>query len=275
MRCLIVGCQRSGTTLLRHVLSAGSMLIFDENWIATYLYRERFHANNWRGHGWDYDDEDTIIWDKKAQLFLWDTYHTYFRKLKAPRHVAWGMKSPGFNMACAIPYMAKLFASLKFIYLVRDPRDTFASMERSEKMMNNLPRHFNRDSINSPDLVDLSQRPYEYWAAVNSEIIEHSRNMPDRFYTLRFEEWMEDPVANTRAVCDFLNISFSTSMIEPFTQRISRSSVVSMSKDDYESGNIVIQKTAVDRWKRDLSPEQAKKVIKYSADVAQELGYVT
>lgn len=260
--------------MLRHVLSEGSVFIFDENWIASYLYRERFHANQWRGLGWEFDDEDTDIWDKKAQQFLWDTYHAYFRKVKAPHHVAWGMKSPGFNMACAIPYMAKLFASLKFIYLVRDPRDTFASMERSKKMMNYLPRHFNRDSINSPDLVDLSQRPYEYWADVNREILEHSSSMPDRFYTLRFEEWMEDPLAKTEAVCNFLNISFSTSMLEPFTKRISRSSVVSISKDDFASGNITVQKTAVGRWKRDLTSAQAEKVMRYSEDVAREVGYV-
>lgn len=274
MKCMIVGCQRSGTTLLRHVLNAGSLFMFEESWVAAYLYRERFHANGWRSQGYDYEDENTNIWDEKSKQFLFDTYQSYFLRDKSPRHKVWGMKSPGYNMACSIPYLAKLFVDLKFVYLVRDPRDTFSSMSQSEKMMGNLPRHYYVDSINSPDLVNLSQHPYEYWSDVNREILTHRREMPGRFYTLKFEDWMMDPLANTKLICDFLDLSFDRGMLEPFTRNISQSSVISMSKSDFESGKTTLHKTAVDRWKNDLSFDQVKEVMKYSADISVKFGYV-
>lgn len=273
MKCLIVGCQRSGTTLLREVLSAGSILIFDESWIAAYFHRERFHANQWRSQSWGYDDENTQIWDQRVRNFLKFTYQSYFEKDRKPRHRYWGMKSPGLNMACTIPYLAKLFDHLKFVYLVRDPRDTFASMKGSHQMMNHLPDSFYENSINSPDLVNLSVRPLAYWSLVNQEILMHRRLMPDRFYTLHFEKWIADPTGFTSEVCRFLEIPFHTGMLEPFTRRISQASVVSMRKEDFESGNYVTRATPSGRWQRDLLPEDVDSLMGISGPTAQELGY--
>jgi|SRR3989304_4967729 len=274
MKCLIVGCQRSGTTLLREVISTGNILIFDENWIASYFYRERFHAHKWRGCGWEYDDEDTKIWDDGVRSFLKYTYQNYFEKIKKPHHLQWGMKSPGLNMACAIPYLAKLIEKLQFVYVVREPRDTFASMKNSKQMLYSLPNNFYGDSINSPDLVALAIRPYEYWGEVNKEILSHREKMPERFYTLWFEKWMDNPVLYTKDICDFLQVPFNTDMLEPFTRKISQASVVSMEKEDFYAGRFVTKASAVGRWRYDLSSEEVDRLMKSSEHSARILGYL-
>jgi len=274
MRCMIVGCQRSGTTLLREILNSGELLVFDENWIAAYLYRERFHAFQWRSQGYAYDDDDTRIWDMRARQFLKYTYQSYFERERKPSQTGWGMKSPGLNMAYAIPFLAGLFKELKFIYMVRDPRDTYASMKNSEKMMNYLPGNFYQDSINSPDLVDLYLNPFSYWASVQREILKHREEMPERFHTIYFERLMESPLDCLEALCNFLQINFKEEMLEPFTRKISNSSVISMDRQDYLRGNFVLKRTAVGRWIRDLTPEEANQIVKHSRIEAEKLGYL-
>ena len=270
---MIVGCQRSGTTLLRHVLSEGQICVFEENCIPAYFYRERYHAHTWRGQGLEYDDPDTLVWDRHAKDFINGIYKSYYRKHKARRHNSWGLKAPGLNMAESVPYMARLFPEPKFVNMVRDPRDTVASMLRQQKMTGYRPESFYSDSLNSPDLVDISCDPYSYWSKLNEIILRQRESLGGRLMLVHYENWMDDPEVITKKICHFLDIDFSKEMMRQFTKNISNASGVSMSEADFKNGMYRASTSAIGRWKKGLTQEQIEKLIAHSEKTVEALGY--
>src|SRR5262249_30994411 len=144
----ILGCQRSGTTLLKEVLHAGQIFMMDENWSLAYLHRERWHASGvWSSvSNGAYEQR---LWDESVKAFTMLTYEGYYASKRDQRHLSWGVKAPGVNMARTAEYLASLFPELRFVILTRDPRDVFASMKASPRMLHNLPRDFYSGPINS------------------------------------------------------------------------------------------------------------------------------
>ncbi len=270
---VILGCQRSGTTLLKEVLNTGEIFMFEENWILPYFYRERWHACGVWHREIDVETEEQAIWDGAVRMFVENSYGVSFRKNRQARHRFWGAKSPGLNMARTSKYLKKIFTGLKFIILVRDPRDTFASMQASPNMISYLPENFYRDAVNSPDLLELSNSPHSYWGMVYSELDVTASLFPNSCYIMKYEDLLKNPLERVRDLCSFLSIPFSSEMLEPFTRRISNASTVSMSYEDYLAGNFSISGSAVGRWKKYLSDNDCSKIIENNRLVAEEWGY--
>ncbi len=271
---VILGCQRSGTTLLREILNTGSIHMIEENWILAYFQRERWHANGlWHRPSSD-DTLEQQEWDTAVRQFVESTYGRHFARNRKERHIGWGTKAPGLNMARSIPYVSKIFPSVRYVIMTRDPRDVLASMKASPGMVGNLPSNFAEGCINSPDLVEIYHDLYAYWGRVYSALEVACSTVPTNFLTLRYEEMMTHPSDAVQAVCQFLSIPFSPSLVEPFCRKISNASVVSMNHDDYERGDFVIAQSAVGRWKKDLSRQDLDRLIDAGADVASRWGYV-
>jgi hypothetical protein len=270
----ILGCQRSGTTLMREIMNAGETFMLEENWIWSYFQRERWHAGGvWHQPGMDVSPEQ-MIWDEAVKHFIAKTYEIYFSQKKNDRHTGWGVKAPGVNMARAATYLAGLFPELRFIVMSRDPRDVLTSMRKSPKMMNNLPSDFTVTATNSPDLVEIYFRPYAYWGLVYSALDGLMKSFPDRCHYVRYEEMAADPLAAVTKVCEFLGISFRTELLEPFCRNISNSSVVSMEYEDYLAGRFVTVRSSVGRWKNRLNDDDLMQLTKESGSVAERWGYL-
>src|SRR3990172_6568376 len=147
-KAAILGCQRSGTTLLKEILNAGQIFMMEENWIWAYLNRERWHACGvWQDS--NIPSPEQSLWDQSVKAFTKVAYEQYFTAKKSDHHQYWGVKAPGLNMAKTVGYLESLFPELRFVIVVRDPRDVFASMKSSPRMLDYLPADFYSSPTNS------------------------------------------------------------------------------------------------------------------------------
>lgn len=272
-RVAILGCQRSGTTLLREILNTGAIHMIEENWILAYFQRERWHSNGVWHRPTSEETLDQQEWDAAVRQFVESTYGRHFARNREARHIGWGTKAPGLNMARCVPYVSRIFPSVRYVILTRDPRDVLASMKASPRMVGNLPSNFAESCINSPDLVEIYHDLYAYWGRVYSALEEARSAAHPNFLTLRYEEMMVHPSHAVQTVCQFLCIPFSPSLVEPFCRKISNASVVSMNHDDYERGDFVVAQSAVGRWKKDLTAEDVNRLTESNAAVASRWGY--
>jgi hypothetical protein len=269
----VLGCQRSGTTLLREILNTGQILMFEENWVWSYFCRERWHAGGVWHSDPTTDSNEQIIWDNAVRIFATQTYEKYFDLKREDCHKYWGVKAPGLNMAKTARYLEKIFPDLRFVIVVRDPRDTLVSMRASPKMMGNLPDDFYGSSINSPDLVEIFFTPHGYWGRVYATLGQMVESVGSKCHTIRYEEMLDKPVDTIRGVCAFLGVQFATAMIEPFTRKISNASVISMAHEDYLAGHFRVSQRAAGRWKKELSRADYEKLVYESGKVAKAWGY--
>jgi len=247
--------------------------MFEENWITAYAYRERLHAYGVWHSSQSADSFEQRQWDTEVTKFIENTYFNYFMKRKERRHICFGTKSTGLNMALASRYIAQLFSKVRFVIVIRDPRDTYASMKNSPRMIGPIPRNFYEDSINSPDLVELSVHSFDYWGRVYDAVRALLSEIPNHCYLLRYEALLANPEEEVSGLCEFLSVKFDTSMLRPFCCNISNASVVSMSEDDYLAGNFKISKSPIGRWRKDLSLFEQHKLSTANSAVAQYFGY--
>jgi hypothetical protein len=269
----ILGCQRSGTTLLKEILHTGQIYMFEENWIWAYFARERWHAVGTWHNSADILSSEQILWDKSVEKFVQNSFSNLFGQKKSKRHKYWGIKAPGLNMARTAPYLERIFPELKFVIVVRDPRDTLASMNKSPKMMNYLPRDFSDSPVNSPDLVEIFFEPFKYWGKVYSELNTLVSNFPRKCLVVKYEEMIDSPKGSIENICAFLEIDFKDDILEPFCRNISNASVVSMTYSSFLAKKFIATHKAVGRWKKDLNQNDIIKLFYDSGSVAKVFDY--
>jgi hypothetical protein len=270
----ILGCQRSGTTLLREILHAGSVCMFEENWILSYFARERWHAvGSWHNTSENLSPQQKN-WDESVKKFMGNSFDQMFLENRDKRHKFWGIKATGLNMAKTVPYLNSLFGNVKFIVLVRDPRDTFASMKKSPQMMNYLPYDFYNSPVNSPDLVEIYHEPYKYWDRVYSQLGTITEKFKGNVLTVKYEDMLDMPKETVENICKFLNVDFVDQMIEPFCRNISNASVVSMNHADFLNKNFVVSNRAVGRWQKELNNDELNCLMSECSETAKRYGYL-
>jgi hypothetical protein len=174
----IVGCQRSGTTLLRLILDAHPRLsvgpesrflddlakVTGEEWprIEPYgLPREYFH-------------------ERFAQLFH-DFHMDYARRRGKQR---WGDKSPRYTLR--IPYLDELFPNCQIVHVIRDGRDVVTS---------------HRERWGYASAYKATAKWQRYIEAARAD---GARLGDGRFAEVRYESLVDDPEPELRTLLEFL-----------------------------------------------------------------------
>jgi hypothetical protein len=213
----ILGCPRSGTTLLTLMLSSHPRLaIPPESRFLVPIWRQRLRFGDLR------DDDNRArlaaeIVARKGRKFnhlrvdreqvrqaiiegdptigsaLGEVYRTYARKHGKPR---WGDKQPTYFRN--IDMLRTMWPEAQFIHLVRDGRDCVASLKRMS--------WFTRGHIAATAIwvhsIDCGTRA--------------ARRLPDRsFVEVRYEDLVQDYPTVLRGLCDFLGEEFSEDMLRP------------------------------------------------------------
>jgi sulfotransferase family protein len=165
----------------------------------------------------------------------------------------WVEKTPHNELFAATIF--NWFPAAKLIYIVRDPRATFASVRGFQKIMRVKPMSALRFCV-------------EWHASLQA-----NRRNATRFPTLtiKYEDLVVDPQPTIAKICDFLDISFQDSLLQPtfdgadFTGFSSHSSFATQFK--------TIDRSSLAKWK-DVLPPRDIQVIDYllAKDMAA-LGY--
>jgi len=212
----VVGCPRSGTTLLQVMLhSHRRIAIPPETRFLIPLYQQRAEfgdltddgnrrelatfitrrGSKFRDLGLDVRQVSREIVEGPPTVgsAAGILFRAYARRFDKER---WGDKRPGYFSY--IPELLRMFPDAQLIHLVRDGRDCVASLKR-------MP-WWEHDSVVSMCV----------WAQAVDYCRRAGRRVgPQRYIELQYEQLVADPEPELRRLCEFLEEDFDPSMLTP------------------------------------------------------------
>jgi len=219
----IVGCPRSGTTLLQWVLKSHPRISFPSGESGFFI---RFYRNI-REYG-DLSHVENVerllrdIWATKPQylekMFLgfkfdpvkfsihfcqqgWDSYPEiinglYLENAKVEAKIRWGDKTPFYVLH--LEKILDMFPTAQVIHVIRDGRDVALSL-------------FGRKKDFGICNVYCAAKYWEQYVTVGQKF---GNKLPDSTYMeLRYEDLITDTAGSLKKVCSFLEEEFSVSLL--------------------------------------------------------------
>ena len=261
----LVGCGRSGTTLLRAMcdshpdlavppeshfvvpLAPRSSDAFDAAAFLDRLYgQERFLL-------WELDRGDVEgALRRSAVAGYADAVRVVFG-VWADSHgkSRYADKTPGYVLH--IPLLARLFPESVFVHLVRDGRDVASSFLEL-------------------GWADTVEEAALHWKLRVRRGRRAGSALPARrYHELRYEDLVADPEGSLRRLCDVIELPFSDHMLthERHAAEVARTT----SHPEYHRRLARATTGGLRDWRRELAPEQVVRFELVAGDLLQELGY--
>jgi hypothetical protein len=236
----VVGCSRSGTTLLRALLDAHPLLAVPPESHFAVLPRLRLRRDPWfRLWGIDPPDvRDLDVADAVRAVFA-----AYAAAQDKPRYAD---KTPHY--VSHLPLLAKRFPEARFVHVVRDGRDVALSL---------LEVPWGPDDVEGAAL-HWRRRVLEGRAAGLG---------PERYRELRYEALVADPERELRALAAWLELPYDPAMLDPAR----RPEAVPYRE---HHGRLALAPTVGLRdWRREMSAAEAARFHAVAGDALAELGY--
>ncbi|MEM2125310.1 MAG: sulfotransferase [Candidatus Methanosuratincola sp.] len=269
----VVGAPRSGTTLLRYILTSHSRIYIppESNFIPRFFPKPsetplttqqaeriiegilsyRVFFKDWKDERPDPTTFVTSLPDLCPATILSSLYKSYSRQYNAIR---WGDKSPIYTSHMDL--IAKIFPSAQFIHIVRDGRDVALSMLKAYQGR----RFF---------YVDLCFAARSWKRRVRKARSSGHRLGPDRYFEVRYEDLVAEPVPTLSQMCDFLGEKYEHSMAEPEKE----------AQEHYHSKGIhaatqrPLSPRSAGRWLKEMTQEDQRLFFSLAGDTLVELGY--
>jgi hypothetical protein len=211
----VVGCPRSGTTMLQLMLHAHPRIaVPPETRFLLAAYRRRYEIgdladpdNRLALAGWivgtpQFDDLGLDPGQVIAAITaapgtlgsaLGTVFKLYAERFGKPR---WGDKRPSYLRN--LPILLRLFPDAQIIDIVRDGRDCVASLKETPWR----PDDFG-------DLID-------HWArSADASRRAARRYSPSTYHQVRYEDLVASPAVHLRKICDFLGEDYDPAMARP------------------------------------------------------------
>lgn len=283
----IVGNSRSGTTLLARVLSKHSQIhILNEthfltsyekqrksfsqleqqdkihliNLLLTVEYKGIFYQSEYQENS----DEAQEIFTRCAECKTFASLLAFFFQYVAEKKgkIICGDQTPSHIFYAED--ILKLFPNAKFINIVRDPRAVLLSQKnkwKAAKKMYMPTRETVRTFFNyHPITTSL------LWKKGVEAAAQADNNLPSNiFYTLQFEQLLDDPESVLQKLCNFIGVGFETSMMDVN---------VSMSSNETDEGKKGIRPEVMDHWRQRLSGSEIFISEKINGRLAEKEGYL-
>ncbi|QKG22278.1 sulfotransferase family protein [Actinomadura verrucosospora] len=213
----VLGCPRSGTTLLQQMLHSHRRLaVPSETRFVHVAYARRLRFGDLRaepnrralaewitaGDGTKFDalglDAAAVVDDIAAgPPTLGSALAAVFRRYAREHGKArWGDKRPSYFRK--VPMLLRLFPDAQFVHLVRDGRDAVSSLAR-------MPWYDG----------DVHSAALTWREAVDTGSRLARRLGPDRYYEMRYEDLVADPERSLFMLCGFLEEEYDEAMAEP------------------------------------------------------------
>lgn len=260
----VVGSARSGTTLLRLMLNAHpDVAVPPESRFVTELWTDKTNVSvelflqRLDGHrlfrAWELPIEavraelGAVEYAPYPEAIL-AAYRAYARSAGKS---LFGDKTPRYIEH--IPLLDRLFPAARFVHLVRDGRNVALSYA---------------DVPFGPKTV---ARAAALWAERVSKGIDAGRSLEaGRYIELRYEDLVEDPAGEIKTLCDFLELSFDSAMLD-YTER-ARDSMLSRAAR-YNPHLSEKPTTGVRSWEDSMPPRHVEIFEAIAGDVLSKLGY--
>ena len=212
----VVGCGRSGNTLLRKMLvSGGDVSIPPESYVLPRIvkYFLMYNYLPWNilsagilnefesypeFHTWGIRLEPVLNKARaleKPERTLENLLQLVYREyLESQNHLAskWGDKTPINSLY--INKIHKVFPGAKYVHMLRDPRATTASYLKA-------------------GLKDSVEEAVTFWVNSTNAIVSFKKRYPHLVTTIEYEDLVKNPEIQLNNVCRHLNVNFKESML--------------------------------------------------------------
>lgn len=271
---LIVGCGRSGTSLLRSMLaSAPGVCIPNElGFVGTLVRRAPKRAlrslqngdvdglldyvfSSWRIRESGVEREQVAHLLRSSRVLTWNDVYlavlAVYRDARGALRI--GEKSPA--NVYVLPALAHDFPEARFIHVVRDPRAVVASLKRA-------PFASNRAGALVQRWV-RAMRSHEWGVGHLSR---------ERYLTISYETLVSADVARVlHRCCDFLEVPYSTDMLQ-FHERLELG-FADRQRAHMQSTLLPVFSDSTERWRQELSPKEIALVQHAAGTWMDDLGY--
>ncbi|MBG0562113.1 sulfotransferase family protein [Actinoplanes aureus] len=266
----VVGCPRSGTTMLQLMLHAHPRIALPpENRFLLPAYSRRYEFGDlaeperrralarfivstpqFGDLGLDPDTTVEAIVAAPPTLgsALGTVFKLYADRFGKPR---WGDKRPAYLRN--LPVIRRLFPDAQIINIMRDGRDCVASL---------------RETPWAPADLDTM---IDYWARSADASLRAARRYPsDVYHQVRYEDLVTDPGTHLREICRFLGEEFDTAMARP-------AELAPVAVPEYKTWHALTRSDVTDErvasWRRRLTPDEISRCEAIFGDRLTRFGY--
>ncbi|MEM7766267.1 MAG: sulfotransferase [Pseudomonadota bacterium] len=225
----VLGIPRAGTTLLASILAAHTGVSAFR--LETHFFLQR-NYQYLRIPGVDPADIRSMVLTSTSRVDLYDRLaRRMVGDAPAPQRVL--EKTPGH--ARLLPELLTGFPNAQFVFLIREPRDAYASLQGGVKLPRFTPAQY-----------------ADFW----NRLTDRAASAPtDRVHMVRYEDMVCDPVACLQAVCSFLGLDYQPDMLSPDVH--AQHSPEYSSRGDHKRLGKAITPSSIGKWKQVLPEDVA------------------
>ncbi len=247
----IIGCPRSGTTLLRMILDAHPRISCgEETKFLTDLEpivgaHQRLLASYGFDRGW---------WLDRIREMYGGFQAAYLEKRAKAR---WAEKTPSYTMH--LGFVEELFPAAQYIHIIRDGRDVVASF---------------RDRWGYRSGVRAANSIWAHYVRTAREFGAHLP--PDRYHELRYEALVEETETTCRALLAFLGEEWEAQVLryhEVEHGTTERYAAFTAKRREAAGDDAPIYQSRVGAGKRALDPVLKALLARSGGSLLSELGY--
>jgi glycosyltransferase involved in cell wall biosynthesis len=269
----VVGCPRSGTTLLRAMLDSHSDLaIPPESYFIHDLYarfgprplrrfslsafqRALFAHERFLRWGLSEADIEAAFADLRPRSYA-DAMRVVF-SVYADAHgkARYGDKTPAYVLH--LPMLAALFSEARFVHIIRDGRDVALSLFDIERW--------------GPSQI---QGAAHYWVRHVAAGRDAGAAIGERqYHEVRYERLVEEPETVLRELCGFFDIEYESAMLD-YPDRVAEIQIGNFQPEIHRRLEL-LPTAGLRSWQDQMSTDDQAAFVAIAGPLLQELGYET
>jgi LPS sulfotransferase NodH len=256
----IVGCGRSGTTLLRTMLNRHSQIgiPLESMFIVDYLRAKEHLAHNrlikllvreFELSEWGMQVDESNLSEAANAREAIEKLHEIF--LAKTGKQIWGQKTPRFVRYGQL--LKRAWPNAKFVHIVRDPRAVVSSLIRSDQHRSNAYFGARRWLKDVTAGLDLQQQ------------------FPGDVMLVQYEDLVREPEQTLQRVCEHLGVAY-----EPGVAAAEGNETKEYGSW-YTNAHALLNRPPdpdrIDHWRKQLTPRQLRLVEHVCSDTMSQLGY--
>lgn len=272
---LVLGCQRSGTTMTGQILGAHENAILIDEFEGLYPW---FHAVADQAEGAAQHTDKVLRKSAEKYKNLGSKYTEENGQIKPASHISHTvLKAP--NLTFEEPKITNLKGQLRIVFPQRDPRAVVSSMLRLSHIDfvgNQIRRlqsaHHVIDAFEDDcavlfdDTQPIWVRAAKIWK-IKTGLSAHFAAKGHPVLPFKYEDLVATPDSVIPQILEFCDLPVSETALHP-------EALYTGEGPGGTDRTRRIDTQALERWRKDMTPDQTRDVLHATAPLAEELGFV-